>query len=238
MIRATCLVRVSTKEQHLVEQFRGLRAEAERRGWKIVSVFRERVSTRRDRPQLTRLLADAMMRRFDAVLVWRLDRLGRSLLETFGNVERLHERGVQVVSVKDGALDTSTPSGRLQIGMLCACAEYERGLVRERTIEGLNRVRRMGSASGKPIGRPRAVLDLDAIELRIANGTTFVTLAKELGVSERTLRRRFHGRTKAGVELGLRNGADSRSAAPARFSRSIPVGIAGAEPASLSGGEP
>ncbi len=188
--RAAIYVRVSTRDQHLVEQFHGLRQEAERRDWKIVAVYRERESTRRERAQLQRLLADAMMRRCDAILVWRLDRLGRSLLETYSNVQRLHERGVQVVSVRDGALDTSTPSGRLQLAMLCACAEYEREVIRERTREGLARVRRMGSKSGKPIGRAPLALDLAAIRQRLDRGEAIAAVARDLGCSERTVRRR------------------------------------------------
>jgi DNA invertase Pin-like site-specific DNA recombinase len=149
-------VRVSMKDQHLIEQFRGLRQEAERRGWRIVAVYRERESTRRERPQLERMLNAAMQRKFDAVLVWRLDRLGRSVIELVGNVERLRERGVAAVSVRDGALDTASASARLQLHMLGAVAEYEREVIRERTVEGMRRVKKDGTASGKPVGRPRA----------------------------------------------------------------------------------
>ncbi len=196
--RAAIYVRVSTRDQHLTEQFRGLRQEAERRGWKVVAVYRERESTRRERGQLARLLADSMMNRHDAILIWRLDRIGRSLLETYSNVQKLHERGIQVVSVRDGALDTSTPSGRLQLAMLCACAEYERELLRERTREGMARVRRMGSKSGKPIGRAPIALDLPAILERLAREEPIAAVARELGCSERTLRRRLKAADKKG----------------------------------------
>ena len=183
-VRAALYVRVSTRDQSLVEQFRGLRLEAQARGWRVVGVYRER-------PELARLLAAAAMRRCDAILVWRLDRLGRSLLETFGNVEKLVQRGIRVVSVRDGALDTSTPAGRLQVAMLASCAEYEREVLRERTREGMARVQRLGTASGRPVGRPAVELDLAGVRLRLQQGEAAAAIARELGCSERTLRRRL-----------------------------------------------
>ncbi len=189
-LRVALLVRVSTRDQFLSEQFRALRQEAERRQWAVVAVYKERESTRRDRPQLRRLMADGLMRRWDALLVLRLDRLGRSLIETFTNVQRLHDRGVKVASVRDGALDTSTASGQLQIAMLCACAAYEREVIRERTVEGLRRVRRTGSASGRPIGRPRSVgWDEAKAAAWFAEGVAAAEIARRLKVSERTARR-------------------------------------------------
>src|SRR4051812_33667071 len=126
-------VRVSKKDQHLTQQFRGLREEAERRGWRIVRIYRERKSSRKDRPQLQAMLQAAGRREFGAVMVWRLDRLGRSLIELVSNVEALQARGIVAVSVKDGALDTSNASARFQLTILGAVAEYERELIRERT---------------------------------------------------------------------------------------------------------
>lgn len=149
-------VRVSTTDQHLSQQFRMMREEAERRGWRIVRVFREKRSTRKDRPQLAAMLNAAARLEFGAVMVWRLDRLGRSLVELVANVERLNGRGVVALSVKDGALDTASASAKFQLSILAAVAEYERELIRERTREGMARVRARGSESGKPIGRPRA----------------------------------------------------------------------------------
>jgi len=78
------------------------------------------------------------------------------LIELIGNVERLTKRGVAAVSVKDGALDTESASARFQLTILAAVAEYERELIRERTREGMARVKKDGTESGKPVGRPRA----------------------------------------------------------------------------------
>ncbi len=152
--RVALYVRVSTRDQHLGAQLRELRAEARRRRWRVVDEVREVGSSRRDRPQLEAMINRALRRELDAILVVRLDRLGRSLVELVGNVERLVARGVVVVSVRDGALDTSSASAKLQLAVLGAVAEYEREVIRERTREGLARVRANGSASGRPIGRP------------------------------------------------------------------------------------
>ena len=155
--RVALYVRVSTRDQHLGEQLRELRAEARRRGWRVAAEVREVRSSRRDRPQLEAMINRALRRELDAILVLRLDRLGRSLVELVGNVERLVARGVVVVSVRDGALDTSSASAKLQLAVLGAVAEYEREVIRERTREGLARVRANGSASGRTRSEERRV---------------------------------------------------------------------------------
>lgn len=210
--RVALYARVSTLEQHLDEQVRGLRQEAKLRGWKVAAEYAEKRSTRAFRPELEAMLNRALRHEHDAILVWRLDRLGRSLIELVQNVDRLVERGVVVVSVKDGALDTSSAGGRLQLAVLGAAAEFEREVLRERTREGLARAR----AAGKQLGRPR--VDSPALQgalawceymapsvsRRTGLAPSVRRTAREYGVPETTLRRALETRAKNGVSKAVR----------------------------------
>jgi putative DNA-invertase from lambdoid prophage Rac len=134
--------------------------------------------------------------------VWRLDRLGRGLIEVVTRVRELHDQGVQVVSVRDGAIDTSSAAGQFQLATLAAAAEYERELIRERTLEGLARAR----AAGKKLGRPGR--DDPALEGALASveylGKGIRSAARECGVPESTLRYALERRAKNGVRQTVR----------------------------------
>jgi DNA invertase Pin-like site-specific DNA recombinase len=140
---------------------------------------------RAKRPALDRLLADARRRQFDAVLVWKLDRLGRSLQHLLTILGEFDEIGVRFVSLDD-AIDTSTAAGRLFMQMRGAFAEYELAQIRERTRAGVAAARRRG----RRLGRPRAYLNVDRARELLAQGQSLASVATELGVSRRTLRRR------------------------------------------------
>jgi DNA invertase Pin-like site-specific DNA recombinase len=107
------------------------------------------------RPSLDRLVADARRRRFDVLVVWRLDRLGRNLKHLVTLLEDMHAVGIAFVSLGEG-IDCTTAAGRLQMHVLAALAEFERARIAERVRAGLARVR----ASGKRLGRPAARLPL------------------------------------------------------------------------------
>lgn len=173
--------RVSTRDQHLVEQFHQLRQLAQARGYRVVRVYRERKSAAKERSEHRALMADAAMRRFDVVLCWSIDRFGRSLIELLSNVEVLESRGVMFISLREPAIDTSTAAGKLILAVLAADAEFEGNRLRERTREGLARVRRLGSKSGKPIGRAPLPLDLAAIRVRLERGEAIAVVARDLG---------------------------------------------------------
>jgi DNA invertase Pin-like site-specific DNA recombinase len=151
-LRAALYVRVSTEDQHLDHQEHDLRREAERRGWQVVAVFAEKVSGKRaaKRPELEKLRHAAAMNRFQAVLVWSIDRLGRSLLEVLSVVEDLHEHEVGLASLRESAIDTTSSMGRLVLGIFGAVAEFERRRLSERTISGLAGARRRGKTLGRP----------------------------------------------------------------------------------------
>jgi DNA invertase Pin-like site-specific DNA recombinase len=180
--------RVSTSGGHQDPemQLRELREYAERRGWEIAETYTDAgVSGSKDsRPALNRLMVDACQRRFDAVLVWKLDRFGRSLRHLVNALAELEALGVAFVSLRDN-LDLSTPSGRLMFQIIGAMAEFERALIQERVRAGLRNAR----AKGKRLGRPRAdVNEAQVADLR-CSGASWRTVAKELGVGLGTVHR-------------------------------------------------
>src|SRR5947207_10384195 len=161
--------RVSTtdKGQDVEMQLRELREYATKREWQIAGEYVDNgVSGSEDRrPQLDRMMTDAKRRKFDAVVVWKLDRFGRSLRHLVTAISELDAVRVAFVSLRDG-FDLTTPSGRLQFHIVGAMAEFERELIRERTRAGISNAR----AQGKTIGRPRESLDLAAVSARRAAG--------------------------------------------------------------------
>ncbi|MBC6807575.1 DNA invertase [Corynebacterium sp. LK30] len=126
------------------------------------------------------------LREGDTLVIWRLDRIGRSMAEVLQIVDGLNNRGVNLVSLTDG-VDAATPTGRLLLGVLVAAAEYERNLISERTVAGL----RAAKSRGKRLGRPRALTPrgLDAVLLMTQSGRTREEIADALGVGTSTVDR-------------------------------------------------
>jgi DNA invertase Pin-like site-specific DNA recombinase len=161
-------------------QLRELREYCERRGWQITETYTDAgVSGSKDsRPALNRLMADAHRRRFDAVLVWKLDRFGRSLRHLVNALADFEALGIAFVSLRDN-LDLSTPSGRLMFQIIGAMAEFERALIQERVRAGLRNAR----AKGKRIGRPRAGITESQVAALRAQRASWREVAKQLDVS-------------------------------------------------------
>jgi DNA invertase Pin-like site-specific DNA recombinase len=195
MARAAIYARVSTSNgsQDPQMQLRELREYAERRDLQIVEEYIDNgVSGSKDsRPALNRLMADAGQRRFDAVLVWKLDRFGRSLRHLVNSLAELEARGVAFVSLRDN-LDLATPSGRLMFQIIGAMAEFERALIQERVRAGL----RNAASKGVRLGRPRVFVSESRIDALRGAGASWRAIAKELGISLGTVHRAAQGRTK------------------------------------------
>jgi DNA invertase Pin-like site-specific DNA recombinase len=158
----------------------------QRRGWTLADTYVDQgvSGSRAQRPELSRLLADAQRRRFDLLVVYRSDRLFRSLKHMISTLDDLAAMGVGFVSVSE-PFDTSTPSGKLLLHLVSALGEFERSLLIERTRAGLQAAVRRGAK----LGRPRVDVDVArAVELR-ADGKTFKQVADELGVGVATLHR-------------------------------------------------
>jgi DNA invertase Pin-like site-specific DNA recombinase len=195
MTRLAIYARVSTSNgsQDPEMQLRELREYAQRRELQIVEEYIDNgVSGSKDsRPALNRLMADAHSRKVDAVLVWKIDRWGRSLKHLVTSLAELDAYGVAFISFRDN-LDLSTPSGRLMMQLLGAMAEFERALIQERVKAGL----RNAKSKGVRLGRPRIFVSESRIDALRGVGASWRAIAKELGVSLGTLHRRAQGRTK------------------------------------------
>ncbi len=185
-MRIALYARVSTTDQHPEVQLHVLREYARARGLKVVEEFVDQgVSGAKDRrPALNRLLKDARRRRFDLVACVKLDRLARSVRHLTTLAAEFEALGIGLV-VLDQAIDTTTPSGRLLFHVLGAIAEFERDLIRERTVADMRAAKRRG----KRIGRPRAINGSAsfALERGLAEGRSISSLARELGVSRATV---------------------------------------------------
>jgi DNA invertase Pin-like site-specific DNA recombinase len=171
--------RVSTLhgQQDPEMQLSELREYAGRRGLTIYQEYvDEGVSgSKESRPALNQLISDARRCRFDAVLVWKIDRFGRSLKHLVNSLADLSAWGIAFVSLRDN-LDLSTPSGRLMFQIIGAMAEFERALIQERVRAGL----RNAKAKGKQIGRPKVKVDsAEMLKLR-TEGLSWRAIADRL----------------------------------------------------------
>jgi DNA invertase Pin-like site-specific DNA recombinase len=161
-------------------QLRELREYCERRNWTITGEYVDiGVSGSKDsRPELNRLMADAKQRRFDAVLVWKLDRFGRSLKHLVSALDEFESLGVSFVSLRD-SFDLTTPAGRLMFNMIGSFAEFERDLIRERVRAGISNRR----AKGFRVGRKPIVLDAGRLAAMRSEGLTIREIAQALDCS-------------------------------------------------------
>ena len=182
-MRAAIYARVSTFDQEPENQLQELRRYVEARGWTGVEFVDRGVSGAKDkRPALDALVRDAKRRRFDVLVCWRLDRLGRNLRHLVTLLEDLQSIGVAFVSLGEG-IDCTTPAGKLQLHILAALAEFERERIRERVLAGVRRAR----AGGKRLGRPRARIPSD--HLHSVRELSINDAASALGVSRSTVKR-------------------------------------------------
>ena len=192
-MRAAIYARVSTLDQEPENQLAELRRYVEARGWTSVEFVDKGVSGSKDRrPALDALIKDAKRRRFDVLVCWRLDRLGRNLRHLITLLDELQTLGVAFVSLAEG-IDATTPAGKLQMHILGAIAEFERARIAERVRAGLARAR----ANGRRLGqKPLAILsrDLD----RTAH-LSVRRAAAELGIPRSVLHRARLSREPVGI---------------------------------------
>jgi putative DNA-invertase from lambdoid prophage Rac len=142
--------RVSTQEQNNLNQEIRLIEYCKQNSWEY-DIFREIESSRKTRPVKQELLSKLRCGQYKAIIVFKLDRYARSSAELILEIKELVDRGISFISLSDN-LDFSTATGKLHFQILSAFAEFERELIRERTIEGLKRVKTQGKTLGRPKG--------------------------------------------------------------------------------------
>ncbi len=182
-MKAALYARVSTLDQEPENQLAELRRYVDARGWTAQEFIDKGISEAKSRrPALDSLIKDAKRRRFDVVVCWRLDRLGRNLRHLILLIDELHALGVAFISLHEG-IDATTPAGRLQLHVLGAIAEFERARIAERVRAGLARARKQGRRLGRPQRPvPEAVL-------APVRGLSVREAARQLGVSPATAHR-------------------------------------------------
>jgi len=183
-MKKVCLYcRVSTTHQTSENQLRELRAVAVRMGYEIVSEFIDNgisgAKSRKDRPALDEMMKMATQRKFEMVMCWSIDRLGRSLQHLVEILNELQAMKIDLFFMQQG-MDTTTPSGRMIFSVFGAIGEFERNLIRERVIAGQQRAK----ASGTHIGRPTKMNDgmRSAIKVMHQNGMSIRQIAKSCKV--------------------------------------------------------
>jgi DNA invertase Pin-like site-specific DNA recombinase len=178
--KVAAYVRVSTGAQDTAMQMADIRRLAELRHWDIVATVEEKASGAKTRPARQRLISEAKTGAYDAIVVWKLDRWGRSTLDVLGTVTELDAAGVAFVSVQD-SIDMTTAQGRLMVQLLAAFAEFERAQIRERVTAGLKHAKRNGTRTGKAIGRPATAAERKPrIQALVAQGVSLPEIAKRL----------------------------------------------------------
>jgi DNA invertase Pin-like site-specific DNA recombinase len=189
MKRAALYVRVSTDRQTVENQISRLTEIASGRGWRIVQIFSDAGSSgakgRNDRPGLDEMLKQAQRHRFDVVMAWAIDRLGRSLIDLLGTIQHLQACRVDLF-LDQQAIDTTTPAGKLMFQVTGAFAEFERSLIRQRIHAGLKRAVDSGKVLGRPLKNPEA---LGKARELLGMGLGINKVARQVGLANTTVAR-------------------------------------------------
>jgi len=184
-----CYARVSTQDQQtLALQRDAMAAYAQQRGWSIVATITEVGSGVRERRQRDQLMRAARRREIDAIVVWRLDRWGRSVVDLVNTLRELHGLGVGFISLHE-ALDFTTPTGRAMASLLAIFAQFEREILRERVKAGIAQARRQGKRHGRPLSVAHRAPDVQRLA---ATGLSQSAIARQLGLSRTSVRRFLH----------------------------------------------
>jgi DNA invertase Pin-like site-specific DNA recombinase len=186
MFRAGLYARVSTNDQQTIPlQIGALREYAARRGWTITLQVKEVGSGASERQLREKLLNAARRREIDVVLVWRLDRWGRSVADLLSTLQELQHLGVGFVSLTE-ALDLTTPAGRAMAVLLAVFAEFEREILRERVRAGLAHAQQNGKKLGRPTTAARHTAEVRELH---RDGVTKAEIARRLQIGRTSVRR-------------------------------------------------
>src|SRR6478672_7977340 len=188
-VRAAIYLRVSRDDQTTENQRLVLARVADHRGWIIVQSYEDQgisgAKGRDKRPAFDRVLKDAVRRKFDVLMVWSIDRLGRSVLHVANALAELDAAGIRLYCDREG-IDSSTPMGRAMIQMASVFGEQERSILRSRVLAGLDRVRQQGKRLGRPKVPPKIE---NAIRTHLSAGMGILKVAALVGVGSGTVQR-------------------------------------------------
>lgn len=195
--RAALYVRVSTDRQTIDNQIAKLTEVARARGWQIVATFSDAgisgAKGRKDRPGLDAMLKEAQRHKFDVLMTWAIDRVGRSLVDLLGTIQHLEACKVDLY-IDQQQLDTSTPTGKLMFQVCGAFAEFERSMIRERVHAGLRRAVANGKVLGRPLNDPDAV---GKARRELAKGIGIGKVARSVGLGVGTVHKLARERAAA-----------------------------------------
>lgn len=186
--------RVSTDKQKVDMQLNQLREFVKRSGWVIYQEYIDQsyTGTNTSRPAFLQMMTEARRRKFDVLLVWKLDRLSRSLKDLINTLDELGSCGIDFVSY-DNNLDTSTPTGKLVFQIVGAVAEFEKDIIRERVIAGLSNAKQKGKRLGRP---PISNKLYEQAKILRSQGLSFRSIENKLGVNEGTIRKKLKKENK------------------------------------------
>ncbi len=197
MKKVALYARVSTLQQDTQNQLIELRRYVEARGWKAVEFIDNGFSgalNEDKRPALKALMDAARKQQLDAVIVWDFSRFARSMRQLVEAMDLFRAWGVSFISIREG-IDTSTANGRLVFGIFASLAEFERELIRERVMLGLQKAK----AKGRVPGPRRNAVDMEGLRQAAAEGLSLRSMARSFGVSKDTVRALLNG---AGAGVG------------------------------------
>jgi DNA invertase Pin-like site-specific DNA recombinase len=217
----TCAIyaRVSTSDQTCESQLKELREFVERRSWINAEEYVDSgfSGSKASRPALDRLMADAAKRKFDVVAVYKIDRFGRSVLHLNQQLATLGSYGVRFIAISQGLdTDQSNPSSRLMLQILASVAEFEREMIRERTLSGV----RAAQSAGKIVGRPKRIFRRDeVVRLRDTEGLSWRAIGKALGIPAMTALDSYRGGCTETVPSNTAASSGKRKAVTAEAAR-------------------
>ena len=179
-MKTAIYARVSTDEQTTDNQVIKLKQVAERNGWKVETIYADTISgVKSKRPELDKLMKSVIRKEIDIVMVWSVDRLGRSLQHLTALLSDIESKGINLYLHQQN-IDSSTSSGKMLFQMLGVFVEFERSLIRERILAGLARARSQGKRLGRP---PIPPITVDKIKRLRGEGMSFRKIAKQVGIS-------------------------------------------------------
>ena len=184
-MKCAIYARVSTTKQDETLQIPRCEEFAKRQGWEVVQIYQDEASGRdANRPGWKALESDLRRHEFDAIIVTKLDRIMRSLMQLLQIFETFQKYGVMIVTIEQGILDLKSANGRLQVQLLGMLAEWEKELISDRTKEALAAKK----AKGIQLGRPAAKLPIHTIALMRVAGRTYGEIGKELNIPPTTIK--------------------------------------------------